>query len=311
MYHPSYNNGISSHTPMSLVALDCMGASELQLKNYYERSTSKLDYRKDRSQENDFYFSEDTLGQKDQFENYFYYFSKALEKTSTEKLLGEVIPILIKGVAGSAFHPIIRLSYALQTNYKPEIAMSLAYWASEYLELGNSFEQSAENLAEIRTKLNSYAINFTSSIGLITDRITLINTNIQKDNVIIQPHKITLNDIRDFCLGVFAKKNDFTLLHTVTACHAYRIISKYFLNNDISLRYFWEAIVMAQISTGLPYRNTEIPSTNTDNDWSFVLKQACDSLDDHVIKLVYTCWEENKNTPSILYNFIARRAINS
>ena len=156
VYHPVYGNGFSNHLPMSLVALDQMGASEAQLKNYYSISSSRLNLRKTGSQDGAFNFTKEKLGQKDLFEDFFLYFTRRLQDISTGGLLKEVIPVLMEGVGGAAFHPLIRLSYALVSNCKDEIAMSLAYWASEFLALGNSHKYRQGSLEDTRTRLDAF-----------------------------------------------------------------------------------------------------------------------------------------------------------
>ena len=44
-------------------------------------------------------------------------------------------------------------------------------------------------------------------------------------------------------------------------------------------------------------------------DWPDIIRHALDSSDDHVIKLVYTCWDENNDHPNPLYHFAAQRAV--
>ncbi len=308
IYHPVYGSGFSNHLPMSLVALDQLGASEAQLENYYSTSSSRLDLRKTDSENGTFNFTEKALGQKDLFEDFFRYFKDRLKHTSAEKLLTEVIPVLMKGVGGAAFHPLIRLSYALRSDCRDEIAMSLAYWATEYLELGNSHQHHDESLGDIRTRLDAFTSD-ESFRSTITDRIKAINEAVQKAEVIIQPEVLTLKDIREFSLGEFAKADNFTLLHTVTASHAFRSASHYFENEEEALRYLWEAIVMAQLSTGIKYNGVPAKTPEIKMDWPEIIEHALNSTDDHVIKLVYTCFDENNETPDPLYHFIAQRAV--
>ncbi len=308
IYHPTYGNGFSNHLPMSLVALDYMQASDHQLNNYYLKSISNLNLREINSRDQNFNFSKDDLGKRERFEDFFTFFKKRLKNISTEELLNEMIPILIKGVAGAAFHPLIRLSYALKSKSQDEIAISLAYWASEYLDLDNNPIQTDEKLESIRERLDRYT-NHNSSLSNITDRIKVVNSAIKDSKSSTQPKKISLDSIREFALVEFAKADNFTLLHTVTACHAYKSISKYCQNNEESLRHFWHAILVAQLSTGITYIHTISKPPEINMEWPQILKLAVTSTDDHIIKLVYTCWDQNNHTPNTIYQYIAQRAV--
>ena len=115
--------------------------------------------------------------------------------------------------------------------------------------------------------------------------------------------------IRAFSLKEFAKTDNFTLLHTVTAGHAYRSIVPYCGNNKRLLRYFWEAILLFQLSTGIKYNSSPTETPAIHMDWPDIIRHALDSSDDHVIKLVYTCWDENNDHPNPLYHFAAQRAV--
>lgn len=58
------------------------------------------------------------------------------------------------------------------------------------------------------------------------------------------------------------------------------------------LEYFWIAFLAAYITTGEKYSPYVPKSGMIDRDeyFSFQKKLACDSLDDHTIKLTYTTW---------------------
>ncbi|TRX48073.1 questin oxidase family protein [Fulvivirga sp. M361] len=310
VYHPVYGSGFSTHVPMSLVALDDMGATERQLNLYYSIATSRLNLRKTQPKDTTFNFTTNVLGRSDLFEDFFHHFTDKLNEVSIEQLLKDVIPVLMEGVGGAAFHPLIRLSYALKSDCRAEIAVSLAYWASEYLKLGNGHQKNNEDLKNIRSRLDAFASD-NASLSTITDRIKAVNNTIQKAGTVIQPKELTLENIKTFSLTEFAKNDNFTLLHTVTACHAYTSIAHYCENSERSLRYLWEAILISQLSTGIKYNSTPPKTAVAKMEWPHIIKQAVNSTDDHVIKLVYTCRDENNNTPTnTLYRFVAQRAVN-
>lgn len=310
VFHPTYRGGkLSVHLPMSLVALDKMDASGEQLTKFYENSINKFQLRDKKNTHAKIMSLDDTLGQREYFEDYLKFFNDRLIETTPEDVIKESIPVLIRGVSASAFHPIIRLSYAVESENKTEIAMALASWASEYLELQSSFNQTKESLEEIIIRVTPIGINHTFSPGNISDRMKEINEVLKNKKLLIQPKEISLNEIREFCINAFTKQNNFTLLHTVTACYTLRRLLNYVTNLDETLRYLWKSIVIAYLSTGLGYEQSVIEVRDSNRDWSQIIKDVTNSQDDHVIKLVYTSWKEYEFYKSTLYNYVAERTI--
>lgn len=310
VYHPIYAGGdASSHLPMSLLALDSMGASEEQLTKFYAKAVVNLELREKKNNDSEIKLVSNELGKGDFFESYLTFFKKRLRQNTIDDVIKETIPVLIKGLSASAFHPIIRISYALESKYKPEIAMALASWSSEYIEFQNRFEQTNETLEEIMIRVTPIGINYTFLPGNIIARMKEINEILTNKKTLIQPIKISLNDIREFCIKALSKQDNFTLLHTVTACHAFRRLSKYVTNSDEALRYLWESIVIAYLSTGLDYREPIVEIREVKRDWSQIIKDATNSQNNHVIKLVYTSWEEYKFYKSTIYKYVAERAL--
>ena len=309
-FHPTYAGGkFSVHLPMSLVALDKMNASEEQLTNFYSNSIEKFRVRDKKNTHKEIISLDDALGQRDYFEDYLKFFKSRLSETTTQDVLTESIPVLISGMSASAFHPIIRLSYALETENKAEVAMALASWASEYLAFDTGFDQTRGSLEDIIIGANPVGINHNFSPGNISDRMKEIGAVLKNKGVSIQPEEISLNAIRAFSLNAFIKQNNFTLLHMVTGCFAFRTLLDYVSNLDRALRYLWEAVVIAYLSTGSVYEPSEIEVKDLKEDWKQIIKGAANSQDDHVIKLVYTSWKEHEYYRSDAYTHVAERAL--
>ena len=158
-FQPTYAKGkLAIHLPMSLIALDKMGASEKQLNLFYQNSIIRLDIRKKNTQTK-INNIEDALGQKEFFESYVVFFENELKNISMKSVLANSLPVLIKGISASAFHPVIRLSYALDIDNETEIILSLASWATEYLSFENSFDLSSKNLNNILLEFNIFLKN--------------------------------------------------------------------------------------------------------------------------------------------------------
>lgn len=101
--------------------------------------------------------------------------------------------------------------------------------------------------------------------------------------------------IANLLLKLYLPTNDFTLLHGITATHAFRIVMPYLSELDSSINYFWLALITAALSIK-PEKDIIEISTNftkkTSLDWDKLKHYACQHTDEHVIKLVYTAWQE-------------------
>jgi hypothetical protein len=269
-YKPLYSSKLSNHLPMSLVALDKMSANEAIQKSYFDHSIKRLV----KSENNQLIITHinDALGQAEYFEAYYNYYFDKLEEESVKKFVTESISILIKGISASAFHAFIRLSYALETCNKKEIAYALAYWSSEYNELATNSKYTKNSLPEIINQINPISQNHEFSSGIIIDRMNEINSILKVSKIAIQSKGLNLDEIRTLCLDIFSTNNNFTILHCITACHAFRSISEYFSNYPEAISYLWEAIIVAYLSTKLDFKSINIERKKTGKIWLEIIE---------------------------------------
>ena len=98
-------------------------------------------------------------------------------------------------------------------------------------------------------------------------------------------------------IRAFAAGRSFTLLHAITATHALRIIEPYVDDNDSLYQFFWRAYVAAWVSSGaLPLRDLADFAIDIEAapSWDELLPRACASDDEHVVKVAFTAWDEDK-----------------
>lgn len=306
-YQPTYAKGrLAIHLPMSLIALDKMNATGKQLDYFYENTCTKLDLRKTDTKPKKLNYLTEALAKREFFESYVLFFKKKIDTSSVDEILKESLPVLIKGVSASAFHPLIRLSYAIEINDVSEIIQALASWSTEYLEFNNKFDKTDKNLNEIVLDLNKHSIDFNFSPGNIVNRMVEINNEIT--NLTVKTRDLTVENLRNFCIDTYYKHNNFTLLHTVTTSYALQHIKKY-LTNTSQLELIWESIIIACLSTGIDFSKTNSENLKSTLSWDSIISKACTSLDEHIIKLVYVCWQEHQNSNNDKYKFVAERSV--
>ena len=310
-YHPLYGGGLATHISMVMIALDRLNAPSSKLESIFSESINKLERIGSLDSITAVECVEDDLGDTTKFSSYLKYFKGELEAYGAQAVLRKSLPILIPGVAASAFHALIRLAYAIEANSQSEIAIALAYWCAEFQPLELSKEVTDETLEDILTKLAPLGVKHVFSPGIIVNRMSDISELLKREACIIQPSSIDLPSLRSFSLKAFYANDDFTLLHTVTGCHAFSIVMPYLENVDAALAELWKAILVAYLSTGLNYTGTEITPLEGDFDFGPIIGKALASSDFHVIKLVYTCFCEYMVFKDPVYYLVAKRAVRS
>ena len=173
-----------------------------------------------------------------------------------------------------------------------EVAYALAYWSSEYQSLGKLGNTTDNTLQEILTKISPIAKNHSFKPGIIVDRMEEITQLEKYQNFVLQPTHINLDQLAQLAITAYLSTSNFTLLHGVTSCHALRVIFPWISDKELALRYFWQAFVVAYLSTGSLSLENKISETQRDNDWNKILSLGCTASDDHDIKLIYSCWSE-------------------
>ena len=307
-YHPLYGGGLATHLPMVLIALSQLKAPNEKLVQTFNNSVEGLELIGSLDNIVALENIESKLGQTESYKHYLKHYQNALASNSVRQVLEASLPHLISGIAASAFHGLIRLAYAIEANNKSEIAIALAFWSIEYQPFELSENTIDENLEEILARLSPLGENHHFSPGIIVDRMDEIGVLLKSNNSLIQPKKIDLISLRKFVLTAFYACDDFTLLHTVTGCHAFSIIQPFLDNVDAGLRELWKAILVAYLSTGQKYKSAPAKVNHQNEDFKQIIKKALTTEDAHIIKLVYTCFVEYQKCKNPLYFLVAHRA---
>ncbi|WP_448549434.1 questin oxidase family protein [Thalassotalea fusca] len=309
-FHPHYGDRLAMHLPMTLIALYQLGANEDKLTTTYQNSIGNLSLIEPLEQPASHFEINEALGDSASYERYLAYFRQQLATQSVEFVLTHTLPVLIPGMAASAFHAMIRLAYALEANHTDEIAIALAYWSAEYQAFDLNQQRTSLSLTEILSSVVNKGESYNFSPGIIVDRMNEIGALLKNEQTVIQPNNLSLDDVRQFALTAFYAEDDFTLLHTVTGCHALSQLLPYITNKEQAIRELWQAIVVAYLSTGLPFAPQQIPlAEDKTRDFEQLKPLALRSDDSHEIKLFYTCYQAYVTYNEPGYYWLAKRAL--
>ncbi|KUJ83549.1 MULTISPECIES: questin oxidase family protein [Microbulbifer] len=293
-YHVRYGDRLANHLPMVLIALDKMGASREQLQDAFDRSALHLE-RPQLEPAEQLESGEsiaDLRNNEARFPSALVYYQNQLRQHGMTECLRRELPPLLPSIGTAAFHGLIRTAYGIDAGHLQEVATGLAYWNMEYRELPASEERLSVAAAEIPAIVAERYPLISLAPGNISDHMAAVSRQEGWQETAIQPELLGLQDIAEVALAAYRGTGDFTLLHGITGCHALRLVLPYCPEPEVALRYFWRALVIAYLSTGpKDIGEPDQPQSNRP-EWDTLLKQACRSDDDHVIKLCYSCWRE-------------------
>jgi len=285
---PLYGNRLANHLPMALLALDRLGADADTLRRFADGYARRLLPAAAAASELD---PHDYLGSAGDEPRFVLFFQHRIREAGMEAVLRDWVPVLMPGVAASAFHALIRLAYAIEGGLEDEAALALAYWASEYASLPLSLEAAEGSLDEIAEGLRARVADHVFKPGIIIDKMLEIAWHPSLAGVLVQPAAPpALRDIAGFALQAYARREDFTLLHIVTGCHAFRIVQRYANDKALAVRYLWQAALAAWLTVvATPTSRTEEGTEDGPQPGEeAIAAQAVLSSDDHVIKFCYS-----------------------
>lgn len=118
-----------------------------------------------------------------------------------------------------------------------------------------------------------------------------------------------LAQLAETALPLYWQTRNFTVLHLVTGSRAAAIVARHLPDElkDAWQSLMWQAVAAAYVTVGAPGLQAQHWPDTTGLAWAQVLPRAIESLDDHVIKLVHSCWREQARSPH--YLAIVARAV--
>jgi hypothetical protein len=196
-------------------------------------------------------------------------------------------------LASEAFHGLIRTAYAVDSGDDIDIADALTSWIIGYAELGRAGEVRWETAAEAFAAMHTddrfpKEFNSRSISGSILKVIAIPAFDDYRAAI----HQLELADLARIAASIFLPTGDFTALHLVTACHAVRVLQPYLgpdANDHLAI-----AMLAAYASIGRP--SFDATSSADDlPDWPSLSARAIASDDEHDLKLVYSCRQEEQH----------------
>lgn len=321
-YHPSYQGGLSNHCPMTLIALERMGAAPQRVENYALAYLKEMEPAPQPGEAIGAENWRERLGDETAYADYLGFFRREVGRLNARAALRAYLPGLAPGLAAAAFHPVIRTAYGVIAEDSEEVALGLAYWASRYLVLPERDDLPAElpfvpsdDPLQILKKTRTWpGLDFEPDADALIDREMLKAANPTLFPLLaaaLQIDDLTLDRLRQAAALLFLGANDFNSLHAVTGLHAARVLSDFAIDRRGFSREVWRALLALYLSLDRPELPTpagaaELTAADLP-DWNVILPAAVADDDEHVIKLVFSCLEESRSGGGRLYRFLAAR----
>ena len=304
-FDAEYAGGLANHLPMALLALHRLGAGELRLQEFAATYASRLAPARAAVSWPGGDAWRSRLGDADAWPAYRHLFAQWLDNEGAGAVLNQALPPLMAGCGAAAFHGLIRTAYAVQAAQRGELADALAYWACRWLDLGAADAGGRKSSAAAR-KAGSVA-----DVSVLLAQLPVLKDPEAAGRLIVDGMQAasrlpgflptvarlrvgddTLALLARAAARLYAASGDFTVLHLVTSAHAMRRLMPFIEDPAPSLSAYWRAFAAGCTSTGIDLLAATTPPPL--QPWSALVAHALASSDEHAIKLVDSCREEEK-----------------
>ncbi len=299
---PEYANGLSNHLPMAIHSLQKMQATDQQIKRFYQHESAKLDKLDYCATIPPIKNWQDVEPHKGQFSHFLAlrsFFSEQIDKDPQHPIIAHFIKKLAPALSCAAFHPVIRLAHAIEAQNSDEVTNALAYWVYAYNELSwpdNNAQSDHKISITIERLLEGHPWP-TGRLGsnMVTSDMQAVSEQANFNQLSFKPdiNKIKLAEMEQSILKLYLTTDDFTILHGVTGAFAVRIINDHFPTIEGLMLYLWQGLVTAFLSKGLTKESMQQTRHQLENITCYepqeIRQLACDSLNDHTIKLASVC----------------------
>ncbi|WP_349918345.1 questin oxidase family protein [Aeromonas veronii] len=295
----------TNHCPMALHALHEMGATPLQLRQFFNhwQRTHALPA------------GSPALGEEEQ--QFVQQRQRLAIRMAGEGWLPTFETLLEEGLspAGGAFHPLIRLACALENDHLGEQAAALAAWRCKPLILPEGVGVACRDISALLGSLSAQWEGSHWPSEWITARLRQVAADPRWPDSLprtLDDDGDMLTQLAEAALSLYWQTRNFTVLHLVTGSRAAAIVARH-LPDELKGRWqtlVWQAVAAAYITVGAPAPGIQRWPDVAGLTWEQVLPLAIASRDDHVIKLVHCCWREQASTPHpSRYLAVAARAV--
>ncbi len=309
---PEYRGGLSNHRAMALHALHELGVSDARLQAFYDNYEGHFS--------NAAAWSETVapdqlepwntqLGKISAFTAVETQFAAMLARDGINQALVVVLPALWPGLAGAAFHGLIRTAHAVEVGYQPEIAAALAYWAARWQATPVPVADRNLPFATWAAQLQADAAQQRSTAPSISRRMAeAIRTSSYAElagSLVIEAD--TIKNLSHWIASRYSESGNFTVLHMLTGLRAVLVLLPFMTieQTEDAIKQAVSSLVAAYLASNAI--TGAVSETVVTTDWNSFIAKATASNDEHDIKLMHALDWFYKRDPDAAYVMAAAR----
>jgi hypothetical protein len=307
-FGPEYADGLSNHRPMALLALHRLGADDARLASwaagYEQRHALPAAPPQQPWPPGDPW--PDRRGDIAAWPAYRSLFAEWIEHEGATGLLQQILPSLLPGCSAAAFHGPIRVAAAVRSGHLGELADALAYWACRWQALGPLPAGDGPEADPAALLRRVPAGRSTRPLIMLRMLDAARAPGVQAAIAQLRVDAALPERLARLSAEAYAASGNFTALHLVTGCHALRVLLRFVDDDDRlpALRAVWQAWAVAVVAARLK----PAPAVPL-RPWPELEAGARASEDEHVIKLVEACREEESAYGGDAWQRAASRAL--
>lgn len=329
-YAPAYQGAMSNHLPMALHAAWALGADEACLRALLAEQAGKLEAAPPPAPAlpPEAALPQGWLqwrGQRAAYPELLLYFQHALAVAPATQVLTAHLSALLPGLHAFAFHGLIRTAHAWESclagsaaEGMGELAVALASWAAwfESLPVGCLPADNAARLplSAWAARLRERSQGWRSELPMISWRMQAASqtghyTDLAERLARAPSLAQRRDELMSFALDAYLHSRNFTLLHLITGLRALRVLLPLLPpgqddddGDDGAGRQ--DLLARAALAGWLAGRvqwteRPELPGPlhAAARSWPALRQAALAQPDEHVIKLVHACWQEDGLRP--------------
>ena len=310
-FDAEYGHNLASHLPMALVALARLGADDARLADFAARYATRLHPAPPPLPWPAGQPWQSRFGDPGAWPAYRSLFNAWFDDEGAPAVLAQALPALLRGVGAAAFHGPIRAAYALAAGHSHELADALAYWACRWFSLGTPpasgpARDPAAVLARLRLSMPQRPL-IAECMALAAAQPAFVAA--------VAAYRVdadtTLAQLAALAARLYAASGNFTVLHLVTSAHAMRVLLPWLDADDATaaLGPYWLAYAAGHAASGLNSAGAARTPAAPLRPWPEIVARAIASDDDHLIKLVDSCREQERVYGGTVWREAAWRAV--
>lgn len=292
-FSPFYEGVLANHLPMAVSALDRLGVSEREIADFAGRYSEILEPMPAPTGVITESTTAEFLGRREAVASWIEFFKSRIAAAGAEATTRLWLDRLMPGISSTAFHGLLRLAYAVDDGGDDELAHALGQWAADYTTLGP-----LPSLAAAGRSPEAALALLSGSKGRyrgdnIIERMRQVCLDASFPGVVASAgsNELTTPALARAMLAAYRATRSFTVLHGITACHAFRVLTPLMADASLARLYLWQALACAYISAGGPEAGAPL-SGNDGLSWEQIVRLAAVAREEHDVKLVYTCRRE-------------------